>query len=629
MPDSLMQRRLRNGSASTVQPSIPAAPAVATVPIAPITAGAPTHSTPPPPNQIMGGPNGGPSTPSPVPDPVSPPVIPNRGVPAPGSLANPAPVAPVASTPDAPHAAQPDAPLRPLIDATEAPRVLLTDAPEIPTPVASSETPEPSAPSPDPATPGATSPTTSSRLARLNSTALVEEDVASIAVEMDDDTNYAEYLAFEARIQQLLSANTEMSDLTKDKLKPQSQKRAREIIKGFVDADGHYPPGFSRSDLVQMIFHNVMGYGPIQPLLDDDTVDEVMVNSVTDIWVERKGKLQPVPGVRFRNFEHAKQIIDRILAPIGRQCDESHPLANGRLPNGSRVNAVVHPVALREVSMTIRKFREPMTPDKLLAYGSLPEWALDFIHACVTARLNILISGGTGSGKTSALNAFASFIPPDERIVSIEDAAELKLPLPHWVPLETKEANVEGNGAIPIRELVRNALRMRPDRIVVGECRGGEALDMLQAMNTGHEGSLTTVHANSAADSIKRLNVLVLMAGEKMPDRAINEQIASAINVIVQVARLRDGSRRTVAITEVVGMGKKKFADQVWTRDLFQFVETSAPGAETIEGQLVATGKKPHFLARLRQRGFDIPDSLFERSPLLPPEHPVEEAQNS
>ena len=604
MPDSLMQRRLhRNSSASPAPPTMVAAPEVA-APAAPVVSPRPI---------------------SPVPEPSAPDAVsPSSGAIAVATtpIPDPAPVqaeAPQAPAPVVESVGQATESLTLLVDASEAPEVLLTDA-------ADPASQQPSPPSEQSGKPATASQTTSSRLARINSAAADSDTDSHGVLDMDDDASYADYMAFETRIQQLLSVNSEMTELSKDKLKLANQKRAREIIKGFVDADGNYPPGFSRADLVQMIFHNVMGYGPIQPLLDDDTVDEVMVNSVTDVWVERKGKLEPVPGVRFRNFEHAKQIIDRILAPIGRQCDESHPLANGRLPNGSRVNAVVHPIALREVSMTIRKFREPMTPEKLLAYGSLPEWALDFIHACVTARLNILISGGTGSGKTSALNAFASFIPPDERIVSIEDAAELKLPLPHWVPLETKEANVEGNGAIPIRELVKNALRMRPDRIVVGECRGGEALDMLQAMNTGHEGSLTTVHANSAADSIKRLNVLVLMAGEKMPDRAINEQIASAINVIVQVARLRDGSRRVVAITEVVGMGKKKFSDQVWTRDLFRFVETSQPGALTIEGQLVAVGNTPNFLPRLRQYGFDVPDSLFERSPLLPDDSVAKEA---
>ena len=456
----------------------------------------------------------------------------------------------------------------------------------------------------------------SSRLAQLN-----QRNQPSVPVggsPTADDETYRQFRVFEERISKQLSVNAEMTELKKDESNPHSQQRVRDILRALVQAETDLPPGYGATTIVDILYNNVMGFGPIQPLLDDHTVDEIMVNGPKDIWVERHGKLSFVEGVRFRDDTHARQIIDRILAPMGRRCDESLPFADGRLPDGSRVNAVISPVSLNGAVITIRKFREQMTPELLLSYGSISEDVLAFIQACVVARLNLLIAGGTGSGKTSLLNVCGSFIPPDQRIISIENPAELRLPIPHWVRLETKDANVEGQGAISTRTLVQNALRMRPDRILVGECRGPEALDMIQAMNTGHEGSLTTVHANSPNDAIHRLNTMVLLAGEELPYRAINEQIAAAMDLIIYQSRMRDGSRKITAITEVVGMGTKKFADSVWTRDLFTFHETSAPGSETVVGSLVPTGKVPHFLPKLSQYGYDFSTTFFERSPLLP-----------
>lgn len=608
MPDSLLKRRIHDRDGA-----------------APLEAPAPTAATPE--SSTVGSPVGTTGV-SPIPDPdtvVQPSAASSSSVPA-----APAPE-PVVSSGNEP-VATPSIVAGPLTDAGDSPRVLLSDAesPSVPAapsaPAQNTQAMPATAPSVEDSPRTAEAPpTTSSRLRRLSAAAPEVDQDGSPLVDVADNASYAAFAAFEQDIQKSLSVHPDMAELTKNKRDPQSQRRAREIIKGYVDANGNLPPGMTTKSVVDAIFYNVMGYGPIQPLLDDPDVDEIMINSITDFWVEKQGRLQPVPGIRFRNWEQAKQIADRMLSPLGRQIDETHPMANGRLPDGSRVNVVLGPVALRDFSMTIRKFREQMTPEKLLSYGSITQWALDFIHACVTARLNVLISGGTGAGKTASLNAFSSFIPHDQRVITIEDAAELSLPIPNIVPLETKENNVEGKGAITIRDLVRNALRMRPDRIVVGECRGGEALDMLQAMNTGHDGSLTTVHANSPADSIKRLNTLVLMAGEDLPHRAINEQIASAINLIVQVSRMQDGTRKITAITEVVGMGKKKFADRVWTRDLFQFVQTGVSEDGVIQGELVATGKVPNFLPRLSQYGFNFPETFFAKSPLLPDIHAVEE----
>src|SRR5512147_906943 len=325
-----------------------------------------------------------------------------------------------------------------------------------------------------------------------------------------------------------------------------------------------------RARLFEQIAAEILGFGPLQPLLEDETMTEIMVNGAKNIYIERKGKIHRVP-VTFENNDHVLRIIDRIVAPLGRRIDESSPYVDARLPDGSRVNAVIPPISLVGPVLTIRKFsRNPITVDQLIQFGSVTGEAVQFLKACVEARLNILISGGTGSGKTTLLHVMSGFIPNDERIVTIENAAELQLRQEHVVTLESRPPNIEGKGEITIRDLVVNCLRMRPDRIVVGECRSGETLDMLQAMNTGHDGSLTTAHANSPRDTLSRLETMCLMAGMDLPVRAIREQVASAVDLIAHQERMRDGTRKIVNITEVSGME----GDVITMTDLFVFEQT-------------------------------------------------------
>lgn len=350
-----------------------------------------------------------------------------------------------------------------------------------------------------------------------------------------------------------------------------------------------------------------LGYGPIQSLLDDPEVSEIMVNGPKQVWVERKGKLSRT-NITFEDDAHVMRIIQRIVLPLGRRIDEDHPTVDARLPDGSRVNAVIPPVAIDGPCITIRKFsKDKLTVEQLIELGSLTPEMVEFLKACVVARLNIIISGGTGSGKTTLLNVLSSFIPPDERIITIEDAAELQLRQEHVVRMETRPPNLDGTGEVTIRDLVRNALRMRPDRIVVGEVRGGEALDMLQAMNTGHDGSLTTIHANSPRDAIARLETLCLMSGVELPARAIREQIASAVDLIIQQTRLRDGSRKVTAITEVAGME----GDVVTLTDIFRFEQTGISPDGKVLGQLRPTGIRPLFTPRLEAAGFKLPPQIF------------------
>ncbi len=359
--------------------------------------------------------------------------------------------------------------------------------------------------------------------------------------------------------------------------------------------------------LYHEIRNEVLGFGPIQPLLDDPEVSEIMVNGPKQIWVECKGKLTRAP-VAFADDAHVMRIIQRIVSPLGRRVDEDHPMVDARLPDGSRVNAVVPPVAIDGPVLTIRKFsKDKLTVDQLIAFGSLTAEIAEFLRACVISRLNILISGGTGSGKTTLLNVLSGFIPADERIVTIEDAAELQLRQEHVVRLESRPPNIEGRGQVTIRDLVHNALRMRPDRIVVGEVRGGEALDMLQAMNTGHDGSLTTLHANSPRDAIARLETLVLISGVDLPARAIRQQIAAAIDLIIQVSRLRDGSRKVVAVTEVAGME----GNIVTLTDIFRFEQTGMTTDGKVIGEMRPTGIRPLFMPRLEAAGFKLPPQIF------------------
>ena len=366
-------------------------------------------------------------------------------------------------------------------------------------------------------------------------------------------------------------------------------------------------PDDTREKLFREILDEITGYGPIQTLLDDADVTEVMVNGPKQVYVEKKGKLVKTDVV-FENNDHVLRIIDRIVTPLGRRVNPDHPTVDARLPDGSRVNAVVMPVAIDGPSITIRKFsKERLSVQQLIKFGSLTESMSEFLRACVIARLNIIISGGTGSGKTTLLNVLSSFIPEDERIVTIEDAAELQLQQDHIVRLETRPPNQDGGGGVTIRDLVRNSLRMRPERIVVGEVRGGEALDMLQAMNTGHDGSLTTLHANTPRDALSRLETMSMMAGIDLPIKVVREQIASAVDLIVQQSRLRDGTRKVTQITELAGME----GDTVVLTDIFKFEQTGVNTDGKVLGDLKPTGIRPLFSTRLEAAGFKLRPEIF------------------
>jgi pilus assembly protein CpaF len=363
----------------------------------------------------------------------------------------------------------------------------------------------------------------------------------------------------------------------------------------------------ARATLVQDAMAELFGFGPIQPLLDDPTVSEVMVNGPNRVYVERKGRSVKT-HIRFNDDDHVRRIIDRIVIPLGRRVDADNPLVDARLPDGSRVNAVIAPVAIDGPSITIRKFgKQGLTVEDLVRGGSMPQALADFFKACVVSRMNIVVSGGTGSGKTTLLNILSSFIPEDERIVTIEDAAELKLSQDHVVRLETKKPNRDGSGGVSIRDLVRNALRMRPERIVVGECRGGEALDMLQAMNTGHDGSLTTLHANTPRDCVSRIETMALMGGIDFPIKVVREQMSAAIQLIVQQARLRDGSRRITHVTEMAGME----GDKVVLQEIFRFHEEGVDAEGKVKGSLRPSGLRPSFTPKLENHGFKLPQEMF------------------
>ncbi len=387
----------------------------------------------------------------------------------------------------------------------------------------------------------------------------------------------------------------------------QVRKQVEEIFNSILDSEGIPMSRAERARLFEGISADIMGFGPLEELLAQDEVSEIMVNGPRQIYVERKGKLIKT-DVTFNNDEHVLRIIDRIVAPLGRRVDESSPMVDARLPDGSRVNAVIRPLALNGPVLTIRKFRkEALTIADLVRFGSITSEMADFLDACVKARLNIVVSGGTGSGKTTTLNILSSFIPDDERIITVENAAELQLRQDHVVTLESRPPNVEGRGEVSIRDLVINCLRMRPERIVVGECRGGETLDMLQAMNTGHDGSMTTLHANSPRDAISRIETMCLMAGMDLPVRAIREQIASAIEVLVQQSRLKDGSRKITSITEVQGME----GDVVVMQDVFIFEQTGVDERGKIVGTLRPTGVRPKFVEKFESMNIYLPPNIF------------------
>lgn len=361
-----------------------------------------------------------------------------------------------------------------------------------------------------------------------------------------------------------------------------------------------------RARLFEQIAAEILGFGPLQPLLEDDTITEIMVNGPKNVYIERKGKLHRVP-ITFESNDHVMRVIDRIVAPLGRRIDESSPYVDARLPDGSRVNAVIPPISLVGPTLTIRKFsKNPITVEQLIQFGSISNEVVQFLKACVEARLNVLISGGTGSGKTTLLNVMSSFIPDDERIITIENAAELQLRQEHVVTLESRPPNIEGRGEITIRDLVINSLRMRPERIIVGECRGGETLDMLQAMNTGHDGSMTTAHANTPRDALSRVETMCLMAGMDLPIRAIREQVSSAVDVIAQQERMRDGTRKVTYISEVSGME----GDIITMTDIFTFEQTGMDGGKVV-GRLRPTGLRPKFMDKIEEAGINLPPSIF------------------
>lgn len=384
------------------------------------------------------------------------------------------------------------------------------------------------------------------------------------------------------------------------------RRTVEETFASVLEAEGITLTRVERLRLFEAISAEILGYGPIEPLLKDPDVSEVMVNGPSQVYVERKGKLT-LTDVTFQDDDHVMRVIDRIVSPLGRRIDESSPTVDARLPDGSRVNAIIPPIALNGPTVTIRKFsKDPFTPDDLIRFGTFTQEMAMFLKACVEARLNILVAGGTGSGKTTMLNVLSSFIPDDERIVTIENAAELQLRQDHVVRLESRPPNIEGKGEITIRDLVINSLRMRPERIVVGECRGGEALDMLQAMNTGHDGSMTTAHANTPRDTLSRVETMCLMAGMDLPVRAIREQIASAVDLIVQQERLKDGTRKITSVTEVQGME----GDVIVMQDIFTFQQTGVENGKIV-GRMKPTGIRPKFISRFEVANIYLPPNIF------------------
>src|ERR671936_1128923 len=403
----------------------------------------------------------------------------------------------------------------------------------------------------------------------------------------------------------------EQIDDTEEEDREQRTQRIIDTLNAVVAEMGLNLTKPERERLQDSVLNDFLGLGPIESLINDPDITEVMVNGPDQIFIEQKGKLT-LSQVHFESESQLRRVIDRIVSTIGRRIDESSPMVDARLKDGSRVNVIIPPLALNGPVLTIRKFsKDPYKITDLIRFGSLTEPMAQFIRACVRSRLNMLVSGGTGSGKTTTLNVLSSFIPEEERVVTVEDAAELQLNQEHVVTLESRPATVEGRGRIAIRDLVVNALRMRPDRIVVGECRGGEALDMLQAMNTGHDGSLTTIHANSPRDSLSRLETMVLMAGAEFPSPAIRGQISSAIKVIVQQSRLRDGSRKIIAVSEVLGL----HGDQVKVRDIFVFKQTGVTEDGKVQGFFTATGIMPKYFDHLQSSGEGVAKDLFTPVP--------------
>lgn len=388
------------------------------------------------------------------------------------------------------------------------------------------------------------------------------------------------------------------------------RKRIEEMFTRFLGEEEIILGRVERQRLLDQIIAEITGYGPLEPLLGDNTIDEIMVNGADLIYIEREGMIQRV-AAKFDSDQHVMRIVDRIVSPLGRRIDESQPYVDARLPDGSRVNVIIPPLSLNGPTITIRKFsKTPFTTEDLIKRGSFSAEFVDFVKSCVEAKLNVVVSGGTGTGKTTMLNIFSAYIPNDQRVITIEDAAELQLRQEHVISLESRPKNIEGRGEVTRGDLVVNALRMRPDRIIVGECRSSEALDMLQAMNTGHEGSMTTVHANSPRDALHRLETMVLMAGYDLPLRAIREQIASALDLIVQLERMRDGTRRVVSVVEIQGME----GDVIVSQEIFKFEQSGQKDGKII-GKLKPTGIRPKFTEKLEASGIFLPPSIYGINP--------------
>ncbi len=491
----------------------------------------------------------------------------------------------------------------------------LPAVPPVPSTTDTSETPE--KPEPPPAAtipaagppPGIKAPATAAP-----PPAVPEKPRSAITQPMQVDPLAEQRRDIKAQIHRELVERLDIKRLSTARINSEElHRRAQETIAAIVrDVRGRLPVGIDPEELVHDIHNEALKLGPLEDLLADESITEIMVNGPDQIYVERKGRLE-LSGKNFMDEESVMAIIERIVAPLGRRVDESQPYVDARLPDGSRVNAIIHPLSLTGPCVTIRKFsKRPLTDEDLMRFGTFTPEMARFMEICVLMRKNIVVSGGTGSGKTTLLNVLSNYLPLSERIVTIEDAAELRLNQPHLVRLEARPPNIEGRGAITIRDLVRNSLRMRPDRVIVGECRGGEALDMLQAMNTGHDGSLTTVHANAPRDVISRLETMVLMSGMDLPSRAIREQIASAIDVIIHESRLSDGSRKVTCISEVVGLE----GNQITMQDLFEFKQTGvAPGEGGSPGRVAGhfrpTGAMPTFYDELAMRGIDLDPTIF------------------
>ncbi len=397
---------------------------------------------------------------------------------------------------------------------------------------------------------------------------------------------------------------SKLATLTPEQVHVEVSRMAESVL-----AQEAMPLSSSEKDrLVNDVQHELFGLGPLEPLLKDPTISDILVNSHRRIYIERRGKLE-VTNVTFKDDEHLMRVIERIVSSVGRRIDESSPMVDARLADGSRVNAIIPPLAIDGPVLSIRRFgSEPLRMNALIEHKALTKDIADMLQMCITARLNVLISGGTGAGKTTLLNALSAFIPEDERIVTIEDSAELQLQQPHVVRLETRPPNIEGRGEVTQRDLVKNALRMRPDRIVIGEVRGGEAIDMLQAMNTGHDGSLTTVHANTPRDALARLETMIQMTGMRLSDRAMRQQVAAAINLVLQVARLSDGSRRVTSISEITGME----GETITMQEIFQFERSGIDSQGQVVGRFRATGIRPRFAERLKASGLQLPRVFFE-----------------